>query len=113
MYPVRYQADYVERRSRLRTFFRWLLIIPHLIVAYVFGIAAVFSVLIAWFVLVFTARYPRGLYDFNSGMLRFFTRFNGYRWLVTDAFPPFGIAPDDNYPVRVHVDPPQERYSRL
>jgi Domain of unknown function (DUF4389) len=113
VYPIRYEADYVEKRNRLSTFFRWLLIIPHTIVAYLYGIAFLVTVVIAWFALLFTARYPQGLYEFNAGVLRFFTRFNGYRWLVTDQFPSFGTAPDDNYPVRVQVDPPQERYDRL
>ena len=63
-YPVTFEADYVERRSRLTTFFRLLLVIPHLIVLYLWGIVAGIAVVIAWFALLFTARYPRGLYMF-------------------------------------------------
>jgi hypothetical protein len=61
---VTFEADYVERRSRLTTFFRLLLVIPHLIVLYLWGIVAGIAVVIAWFALLFTARYPRGLYMF-------------------------------------------------
>ena len=88
-----------EAQPPVEMFFRWLLIIPHLIVAYLYGIAFLVTVVIAWFALVFTARYPKGLYEFNAGVVRFFTRFNGYRRPVTDQFPSFGTAPDEIYPV--------------
>jgi len=111
-YPIRYEADYAEKRSRLTTFFRLLMIIPLYIVGIFYGIAVFVTAILAWFALLFTARYPQGLYDFNAGFVRWVTRYQAYFLLVTDAYPPFGLGPDDNYPVRVHVAPPQERYSR-
>ncbi|HEX7299800.1 MAG TPA: DUF4389 domain-containing protein [Solirubrobacteraceae bacterium] len=111
-YPVTFEADYVERRSRLTTFFRLILAIPHFIVMTLYGFAACVVVLIAWFALLFTGRWPRGMYDFVAGFLRYSTAVNGYIYLLTDAYPPFG--PDvDAYPVRLNIAPPKEEYSRL
>src|SRR5580704_12785045 len=59
-YPVTFEADYAERRNRLTTFFRLIMAIPLAIVLYVYAIVAAVAVLIAWFAIVFTARYPRG-----------------------------------------------------
>ena len=67
-YPVTFKADYVEKRSRLTTFFRLLLAIPHLIVLYFYGLAAGVVVIVAWFALLFTGRYPQGMYDFVAGV---------------------------------------------
>jgi Domain of unknown function (DUF4389) len=111
-YPVTFEADYVERRSRLTTFFRWLLVIPHLIVMAFYGLAAGVVVVVAWFVLVFTGRWPSGMYDFVAGFFRYATAVHGYWWLLTDRYPPFGPDVDD-YPVRLNVAPPQAQYSRL
>lgn len=111
-YPVTFEADYVEKRSRLTTFFRWLLVIPHAIVLAFYAIAALVVVIIAWFALVFTGRWPRGMYDFVAGFFRYATAVHGYFYLLTDEYPPFG--PDvDSYPVRLNIAPPQEQYSRL
>jgi hypothetical protein len=107
-----YQADYVERRSRLTTFFRLLLVIPHWIVLYFYGIAAAICALIAWFALVITARYPRALYDFVAGYVRYATAVLGYTLLLTDDYPPFS-GDTGGYPVRLLVPPPQSHYSRL
>jgi Domain of unknown function (DUF4389) len=111
-YPVTFEADYVEKRSRLTTFFRWLLVIPHAIVLAFYAIAAGVVVIVAWFALVFTGRWPRGMYDFVAGFFRYGTAVHGYFYLLTDQYPPFG--PDvDSYPVRLNVAPPQDEYSRL
>src|SRR6478672_7336017 len=112
-YPVRYEADYAERRSRLTTFFRWLLVIPHLIVLWVYSLIAGFAVIVAWFALLFTARWPQGLYDFVAGVLRYANRVYGYLHLATDAYPPFDLGEHDEYPVRLRIAPPLESYSRL
>jgi Domain of unknown function (DUF4389) len=112
MYPVRYVADYTEERRRWTTFFRLLLAIPWLIVASVYAFCAFVVAFIAWFTLVFVARYPEGLYNFNSGVVRFLGRFYGFAYLQTDAWPSFGFADDAEYPIRVEIDPPLERYNR-
>jgi Domain of unknown function (DUF4389) len=109
---VSFHAEYVERRSRLTTFFRALLAIPHAIVLYVWGIVAAIAIVIAWFALVLTARYPRGLFDFVAGFVRFSTAFYGYLYLLTDRFPPFS-GETSGYPVRLEIEAPQDRYDRL
>jgi hypothetical protein len=114
MYPVTYQADYqAEGRNRLTVFFRYFTQIPVMIVGFFYAIGAYVCQFIAWFALVFTGRYPQGLYDFNVKALRMYSRAYAYSVLLTDQYPPFDGEPDDSYPVRVQVGPPQESYSRL
>jgi hypothetical protein len=109
---VTFEADFVETRSRASTFFRWLLIIPLVIWAWLWGIVVEIVVLIAWFALLFTGRYPEGLYNFVAGYLRFLGRAMGYSYLMTDTYAPFGGGPDPQYPVRVEVAPPLDSYGR-
>jgi hypothetical protein len=111
-YPVTFEADYVERRSRLTTFFRLILVIPLVIVASVYGLLAVIAIIFAWFAIVITGDYPRGLFDFVAGFTRFVTRVTAYAVLLCDAYPPFWGHEDPAYPVRMHFAP-LERYSRL
>ena len=110
--PVTFTSEWVEPRSRLTTFFRWLLVIPHAIVVFLWGIAAFFAVVGAWFALVFTGRWPQGLYDFVASFLRYTTFVNGYAYLLTDRFPPFS-GNDPTYPVQLGIGPPKAEYSRL
>ena len=112
-YPVTVEIDYAERRSRLTTFFRLLLAIPLLIVGYVYILGLGLVTIAAWFVLLFTGRWPLGMYNFSAGVLRFTARLNAYMFLAADPYPPFGLAPDDAHPVRLKIDPPLPRYSRL
>ena len=111
-HPALFEADYVEPRSRLTTFFRGLLVLPHLVVLWLWGVGAAIAVVLAWFALVFTGRYPPALYDFVAGYVRYMTYVTGYFDLLTDRYPPFSGDPDAGYPVRLLVGPPQERYSR-
>lgn len=110
-YPVTFEADYVERRSRLTTFFRLILLIPLAIVAYVYGIIAFAVLIISWFAMVITGGYPRPLYDFVAGFTRFMTRVTAYGALLCDPYPPFWGHDDRSYPVRMEFTP-LERYSR-
>lgn len=112
MYPVRYEADYAEQRLRVRTGFRFILAIPWLLLGGAFVTGGLIIAFIAWFAIVFAARYPQGLYEFNAGVLRFVARANAFFNLQTDEWPPFGWEEAPEYPVRAHVDPPLERYSR-
>lgn len=112
-YPVAYEQDPPVKRSRLTVFFRMLLIIPHMFWAFFYGIGAFVVTFIAWFVLLFTARYPVGMYDFVAGYVRFITRVYAYMLLIVDQYPPFDGAEHPEYPVRVKIAPPQESYSRL
>jgi hypothetical protein len=73
---------------------KWLLAIPHYIVLCFLYIGVLFALVAAWFAIVFTGRYPRGLFDFVVGVGRWHTRVVGYAWvLVTDRYPPFRLAP--------------------
>jgi len=113
VYPIAYSAAYEgEERNRLTVFFRALLVIPWMFVAALYGIAAYVAVIIAWFALVITGKYPQGLYDFNAGFVRMATRINGFYYLLTDAWPSFGGGEDPDYPVRTLIGPPKEEYSR-
>jgi Domain of unknown function (DUF4389) len=114
-YPVTFEADYAEQRSRLTTFFRLLLAIPHLLIVAFWGLAVFFGVIVAWFGLLFTGRWPLGLYMFTANFLKYFTRVSGYCWLLTDPYPPFpsGVNDDPDYPVRLDVAAPLAEYSRL
>src|SRR3954471_5448229 len=114
MYPISYEADpALEGRNRLTTFFRYIVAIPWLIVAYVYGFVAEIVAIIAWFAIVFTGKYPQGLYDFNAGYLRMTSRTNAYLYLLTDEFPPFGGEEGPGYPVRIGVPAPLGEYDRL
>jgi hypothetical protein len=112
-HPVTFEMDYVERRSRLTTFFRLILAIPHWIVLSLYSIAAGIVVIIAWFALLLTGSYPRGMYDFVAGFLRYSTYVYGYTLLATDVYPPFSGSPADEYPVRLVIGPPKPEYDRL
>ena len=104
MYPISYEADpALEGRNRLTTFFRYIVAIPWQIVAYVYGIVAEIAAIIAWFAIVFTGKYPEGLYNFNAGYLRMSSRANSFLYLLTDEFPPFGGEEAADYPVRIGV----------
>lgn len=108
-----YDAQYVERHSRLTTFFRLLLLIPHAIVLWVFGLVAGIAVVIAWFAILVTGRYPSGLYDFVAGYLRYYGRYMGYGFLITDQYPPFSLQEEPQYPVALEIGPPMAKYNRL
>ena len=71
---------------------KWLLAIPHYIVVAVLGVAALVCMVIAWFAILFTGRYPRGLFDFVLGVHRWSLRVSAYMWLlITDRYPPFSL----------------------
>jgi hypothetical protein len=73
---------------------KWFLAIPHYIVLVFLWLAALVSVIIAWFAILFTGRYPRGLFDFLQGVGRWTNRVVGYAFiLVTDKYPPFQLSP--------------------
>jgi hypothetical protein len=112
-YPVTFHADYVEQRSRLTAFFRLILVIPVAIWLYLYGIIATIAIVIAWFAIVITGRYPPGLYNFVAGFNRFLARVTAYAALLCDPYPAFSGAPDPEYPVRMEFAGPLEQYSRL
>jgi hypothetical protein len=110
-YPVTFAADYVEQRNRLTSFFRLILAIPLMIFLAFYGLAATVAIIIAWFAIVFTARYPKGLYEFVAGFTRCLTRVTAYASLLCDPYPSFSGTDDASYPVRMEFAP-LEHYSR-
>jgi hypothetical protein len=74
---------------------------------------AAFTHLFAWVAVVILGRYPEWLYDFNSGVVRFLVRVYAWLYLQTDVWPPFGLADDPGYPIRVNIAPRAARQSRL
>jgi len=97
-YPVLFQLDYPERLSRWKIFVKWLLAIPHYIVLAFLGIAVGIVLIVAWFAILITGRYPRSLFDFSVGVMRWASRVSVYVLYFTDAYPPFSLDPEDPAP---------------
>lgn len=95
------EMSYPESTSRLITLARTLfgafyVIIPHGICLLILGIAGIFARIIAWWIVLFTAKYPKGLHDFSTGLLRWNTKVNAYILNLTDDYPPFSLAEQDH-----------------
>ena len=94
---VHLDAPYPDARQELNRWLplvKWLLAIPHYIVLAFLWLGALIAVIIAWFAILFTGRYPRALFDFVEGVIRWHNRVIGYALiLVTDAYPPFRLRP--------------------
>lgn len=82
----------VRQMNRWLPLVKWFLAFPHYVVLFFLGLAAVMAVIGAWFTILFTGAYPRSLFDFVVGVLRWGNRVNGYAFtLVTDQYPPFRL----------------------
>lgn len=91
-YPVSLEVEYDENLSRWLIFVKWLLAIPHIIVLAFVLLAAYVVMFIAFFAILFTGRYPRGMFDFVVGSARWTIRVQAYaQWLMTDRYPPFSL----------------------
>jgi hypothetical protein len=91
-YPVEVDIPVpLEPRDRLGVAFRPILAIPHQIAVWALGLAWAVTIIIAWFAILFTGSYPRALYDFGLGVLRWTTRVEAYLLLLVDAYPPFTL----------------------
>ncbi len=93
---VHLEIDYpdVERDlNRWLPLVKWLLAIPHYVVLAFVWLAAIIAIVVAWFAILFTGRYPRALFDFVAGAFRWTLRVNAYAFLlVTDRYPPFSLS---------------------
>jgi hypothetical protein len=111
-YPVHVRIEYRERRSRLSTALRFILVLPHLVVAFALGVAATLAAAMAWFAILATGRYPAAVFRFVAGSLRYSIRVGCYWMLATDRFPGFALSGARDDPVQLDVDEPA-RLSRL
>jgi hypothetical protein len=84
--------DVAQDLNRWLPLVKWLLAVPHYVVLFFLAIAAVAAVIVAWFTILFTGRYPRGVFDFMEGVLRWGLRVEAYAFLlITDRYPPFSL----------------------
>jgi hypothetical protein len=92
-YPVEFNVERKESYSRLTTFFRCIMVIPHAIVLGLWGIAAGVCVFISWWVILFTGKFPEGLFNFVRTFMRYQVRVLVYYNLMRDEYPPFSGDP--------------------
>ncbi len=108
-YPVTLRGELTTPLSRWLWLVKWILAIPHFIVLGFLGIAAFVLSVIAFFAILFTGIYPKSIFDFNVGVMRWSWRvgFYCYQAMGTDKYPPFSLDPDLNYPADLDVQYPE------
>jgi hypothetical protein len=110
-YPLRLEGELDPSLSRWLWLVKWLLAIPHFVCLAFLWLAFAVLTICVFFVILFTGRYPQGIFDFNVGVLRWTWRvsFYSYGALGTDRYPPFTLGEAPNYPARLQVDHPEHQ----
>jgi hypothetical protein len=109
-YPVTLRGELSIPPGRWIWLFKWLLLVPHFFIMAFLAIASGFLMFIAFFCILFTGRYPKGMFKFNLGVLRWSWRvsFYSYSALGTDKYPPFSLDPDPSYPADLDIEYPEK-----
>ncbi|MDH4278309.1 MAG: DUF4389 domain-containing protein [Acidimicrobiia bacterium] len=110
-YPVALEAQLDEPLSRWLWLVKWLLVLPHIVIFVLLWIAYLVLSIVAGFAILFTGRYPRGIFDFNVGVLRWSWRVSYYAFsggLGTDRYPPFSLGPEPDYPATLDIEYPEQ-----
>jgi hypothetical protein len=106
-YPAGLEVAYPSELNRWLPLVKWLLAIPHFFVLIFVGIGAFFVAIYAFFAVLFTGRWPRGAFDYMVGTFRWAYRVVAYYHLMVDPYPPFSMADDPDYPVRLNIEYPE------
>lgn len=111
-YPVRVDAVRQPEYNRWLPLVKWLLAFPHYIVLLFLFIGALFVKIIAFFAVLFTRRYPEGLFNYMAGVLRWEWRVLAYVYLLRDEYPPFSLGEEEGYPARFEIPYPAQGIDR-
>jgi hypothetical protein len=106
-YPARLEIDYPPALNRWLPLVKWLLLLPHYIALAFVALGAFFVAVFAFFAVLITGRWPEGAFGYLAGTARWAFRVSAYFHLMTDAYPPFSLADDPGYPVRVTIEYPE------
>jgi Domain of unknown function (DUF4389) len=111
-YPVTLDVRYEEKYHRWLPLVKWLLLIPHLFVLGFLWIGGLFAVVAAWFAVLFTGKYPPGIFNFLVGLFRWSNRVAAYNYFMTDDYPAFSLSQQPNDPVLFDIEYPTQGIAR-
>jgi hypothetical protein len=112
-YPIEFEADYPQEGiANWRPLLHWIMAWPQLFVLFFVWIAAFFAFLGAWFAILFTRRYPPGIFNFIVGVQRWGARVTAFQYWFTERYPPFSTDDDPSYPIRFRARYPEGGIAR-